>query len=49
MTHDIPADGAPHSRSTECGCGPQRVIRDGLPVLVHNDQRTHADQRTEAP
>lgn len=35
----IPDDGAPHSRTSECGCGPQRHITPDGPVYVHNDQR----------
>jgi hypothetical protein len=36
--HAIPDDGAPHSATSECGCGPQREMRDGHVVYVHDDQ-----------
>ena len=41
--HLIPAtDGAPHAPTTECGCGPQRVLRGGRYVYVHQDQTATA-------
>lgn len=36
--HEIPDDGAPHARTSECGCGPQLATRAGGPVYVHTDQ-----------
>lgn len=36
--HDIPDDGAPHSASGECGCGPARVTVCGHVVYEHVDQ-----------
>lgn len=37
--HLIPDDGAPHAPTSECGCGPDRVLRGGRYVYVHTDQR----------
>lgn len=37
--HVWPDDGAPHSETSECGCGPQRrVVSDVLVVYDHVDQ-----------
>lgn len=37
--HDIPGDDAPHSPTSECGCGPQRhVTAQGHVVYEHADQ-----------
>jgi hypothetical protein len=37
--HVWPDDGAPHSETSECGCGPQRrVVSDVLVVYDHLDQ-----------
>lgn len=45
--HEIPDDGAPHSTTSECGCGPQLAGQGSEHVvLVHVDQA--ADPETEA-
>lgn len=37
--HVWPDDGAPHSETSECGCGPQRrEVSDTLVVYDHVDQ-----------
>jgi hypothetical protein len=37
--HVIPDDGAPHSDTSECGCGPDvRRVSDDLMVFDHVDQ-----------
>jgi len=36
--HDIPDDDAPHSASSECGCGPARRMIHGHIVYEHVDQ-----------
>lgn len=38
-THLIPDDGAPHTPTGECGCGPSRELRGGRAVYVHVDQQ----------
>jgi hypothetical protein len=41
--HVWPDDGAPHSATGDCGCGPQRrVVSDVLVVYDHVDQDPHS-------